>query len=39
VVLSRLASAHELVSAGQTVLQVSSDRRGYVQLQHLVDGR
>jgi membrane fusion protein, multidrug efflux system len=30
VVLSRLASAHELVGAGQPVLQVSSGQRGYV---------
>jgi RND family efflux transporter MFP subunit len=30
VVLGRLASAHELVSAGQPVLQVSSGERGYV---------
>ncbi len=30
VVLNRLVSAHELVSAGQPVLQVSSSQRGYV---------
>ena len=30
VVLSRLVSAHELVNAGQTVLQISSGQRGYV---------
>jgi len=30
VVLARLASAHELVGAGQPVLQVSSGQRGYV---------
>ena len=30
VVLERLAAAHELVAAGQPVLEVSSGRRGYV---------